>query len=66
MENIENLKKQLEEMRTEHRLLDERISQLILDPNNEALEIQRLKKRKLQLKDMIVRLENYLLPDIIA
>jgi len=66
MENIESLKKQLDEMKTEHRQLDERISMLAQDSMQDALEVQRLKKRKLQLKDLIVRLENYLLPDIIA
>jgi len=66
MENIENLNKQLEEMRAEHRSLDEKISQLVQDSNQDALEVQRLKKRKLRLKDMIVKIENDLLPDIIA
>ncbi|MCW9034415.1 MAG: DUF465 domain-containing protein [Alphaproteobacteria bacterium] len=66
MENIEALNNQLEEMRAEHRSLDEKITQLIQDSTQDALEIQRLKKRKLKLKDIIVKIENDLLPDIIA
>nr|WP_275584531.1 YdcH family protein [Stenotrophomonas sp. NLF4-10] len=49
-------------MRTEHRSLDERIAQLATNPDDE-LEAKRLKKRKLQLKDCIARLESMLIPD---
>jgi hypothetical protein len=50
------------ELRTEHRSLDERIAQLATNPDDE-LEAKRLKKRKLQLKDCIARLESMLIPD---
>ena len=46
--------------------LDEAIAQLSDNPAHDRLKIQRLKKRKLARKDEIARLENLLLPDIIA
>jgi hypothetical protein len=49
-------------LRQEHRMLDERIRQLAANPDDE-LESKRLKKRKLQLKDCITRLESLLIPD---
>ena len=59
-----NAKQALAVLREEHRKLDE-----LIDSSEEPLdqiEIQRLKKRKLKLKDEIARLESNLLPDIIA
>ena len=50
------------ELRHEHRALDERIQQLAANPDDE-LESKRLKKRKLQLKDCIAKLESLLIPD---
>ena len=50
------------ELRREHRALDERIQQLAANPDDD-LEAKRLKKRKLQLKDCIARLESLLIPD---
>lgn len=50
------------ELRREHRALDERIQQLAANPDDD-LESKRLKKRKLQLKDCIARLESLLIPD---
>jgi hypothetical protein len=60
------LKHHLEELETEHRDLDEVISQLASGNLSDQLQIQRLKKRKLVLKDEIARLHGKLLPDIIA
>lgn len=60
------LEKRLAELRIEHRDLDEVIGRLIADPSCDHLQVQRLKKRKLALKDQIARLENLLVPDIIA
>jgi hypothetical protein len=54
------------ELRAAHRALDERISQLIEEGFPDQLEVQRLKKQKLALKDRIARLESDRLPDIIA
>lgn len=50
------------ELRAEHRSLDERIARLAANPDDE-LEAKRLKRRKLQLKDCIARLESQLIPD---
>ena len=65
--NIQNdALKQLEDLKVRHRKVDEHIQDLIRSFNNDQLQIQRLKKQKLQLKDQISRIEAGLLPDIIA
>ena len=65
--NIQNeTLKQLEYLKVRHREVDEHIQDLIRRFNNDQLQIQRLKKQKLQLKDEISRIEAGLLPDIIA
>jgi hypothetical protein len=56
----------LEELRVEHRDLDEIIQRLVTDPMVDQLQLRRMKKRKLNLKDMISRLESKLIPDIEA
>lgn len=56
----------LEELRVEHRDLDDIIHRLTTDPFVDQLQLQRLKKRKLALKDMINKLESKLIPDIEA
>ena len=58
--------KQLEDLKVRHRKVDEHIQDLIRDFNKAQLQIRRLKKQKLQLKDEISRIEAGLLPDIIA
>lgn len=60
------LRHHLAELETEHRDLDEVISQLASGNLSDQLQIQRLKKRKLVLKDEIACLHGKLLPDIIA
>ncbi|MDR7194718.1 YdcH family protein [Luteimonas terrae] len=50
-------------LRAEHRDLDRTIAELQTTPAPEALAMQRMKKRKLQLKDCIARLESDLIPD---
>ncbi len=60
------LQSRLEELRTEHRDLDDVIARLNEEPAQNQLQIRRLKKRKLVLKDQIERLESRLVPDIIA
>jgi hypothetical protein len=60
------IEQRLVELRAAHRALDERIKQLIEQGFPDQLEVQRLKKQKLALKDRIARLESDLLPDIIA
>ncbi len=56
----------LEGLKSEHRDLDEVIDRLIASPPFDQLQLQRLKKRKLGLKDQIIKLESQLIPDIIA
>ncbi|WP_147164005.1 YdcH family protein [Pararhodospirillum oryzae] len=60
------LKVRLGELRVEHRDLDDIIAKVTEGSPFDMLQMQRLKKRKLALKDQIVRLENRLIPDIIA
>ena len=62
----ETLKAKLEALRTEHRDLDHVIDRLVENPPFDQLQLQRLKKRKLGLKDQIIKLESQLIPDIIA
>jgi len=50
-------------LRREHRELDEEIDRRITDLHADDLTVKRLKKRKLQLKDCIARLESALIPD---
>ena len=56
----------LKELRVAHRDLDTTIDQLASDPFIDQIRIKRLKKRKLVLKDMIVRLESDLIPNLNA
>lgn len=65
-EDEDRLNKRLEELRTEHRDLDEVIARLSEQMPFDQIKLQRLKKRKLVLKDQIARVESELLPDIIA
>ncbi|MBE7638281.1 DUF465 domain-containing protein [Sneathiella sp. P13V-1] len=62
----EALRQRLAELKTEHRDLDIAIDALINSGNYNSLQLQRLKKRKLTLKDQIFLTENALTPDIIA
>jgi hypothetical protein len=66
MIGINEMRVKLEELRSEHRDLDDVIRQLSETSPFNQLQIQRLKKRKLSLKDQIIQLESKLLPDIIA
>jgi hypothetical protein len=60
------MRQRLEAMQSEHRDLDDVIARIASEAPFDQLQIQRLKKRKLVLKDEISRLEDILLPDIIA
>jgi len=62
----EEMRKRLEVLRIEHRDLDAAIDALTAAGSTDQLQIARLKKRKLRLKDQISQLEDYLIPDIIA
>jgi hypothetical protein len=60
------LRQQLARVQQEHRDLDAAISALQHSPGSDLLQVQRLKKRKLYLRDRISHLEDQLTPDIIA
>lgn len=60
------LKRRLEELQREHRTLDEEVKALTMCGVVDQLKVMRLKRRKLQLKDEIFRVEDILNPDIIA
>ena len=62
----ELLQERLTELESEHKDLDDVITKIIATPPVDFLQVQRLKKRKLQLKDEIQRIKSMLLPDIIA
>ena len=66
MEDISDLQEKLAELEHEHRDLDEIISKLMSTPPVDLLQIQRLKKKKLGLKDQIQKVKSNILPDIIA
>jgi hypothetical protein len=60
------IREMLDSMKAEHRRLDEQITALSAEPNFDQLEIARLKRRKLQLKDHIQLMLDRNTPDIIA
>lgn len=66
MNEQEILREKLGSLRSEHRDLDDVIARLVERAPYDQLQMQRLKKRKLMLKDQIMMLESRLLPDIIA
>ena len=62
----EAIRRHLEELRVEHRDLDDAISRLAIDVHVDDLQIRRMKTRKLQIKDIMARLESKLIPDLDA
>jgi hypothetical protein len=60
------LREQLARLQQEHRDLDAAIAALVLSPGSDLIQVQRLKKRKLVLRDRIRAIEDQLTPDIIA
>jgi hypothetical protein len=60
------LRAQLAQLRQQHRDLDAAIEALHNSPGSDLLQVQRLKKRKLILRDRIIAIEDQLTPDIIA
>jgi hypothetical protein len=60
------LMQRLVALQVEHRDLDSVIQQLVLDPKRDDLQVTRLKRRKLLLKDQIARIERQIDPDVLA
>ena len=60
------LREQLARLQQEHRDLDAAIAALAMSPGSDVIQVQRLKKRKLVLRDKIRVIEDQLTPDIIA
>ena len=60
------LREQLSRLQQEHRDLDAAIEALVTSPGSDLIQVQRLKKRKLALRDKIRVIEDQLTPDIIA
>lgn len=65
-EDTSETRQLLLELREEHRDLDLAIDRMAADPLQDQLHLRRLKKRKLKLKDWIIRLESRLIPDMDA
>lgn len=66
MGDQDNLRRRLADLETEHRDLDDVIARITDNVIFDQLQVQRLKKRKLRLKDEIARIRALLVPDIIA
>jgi hypothetical protein len=64
--DVESLKQKIHQLHIEHRDLDDVISRLSTSAAQDQIQLQRLKKRKLFLKDQIAMLERQLEPDIPA
>lgn len=64
--DVQGLKQKINQLQTEHRDLDDVISRLSQSAAQDQIQLQRLKKRKLYLKDQIAILERQLEPDIPA
>jgi hypothetical protein len=65
-EEERELRTQLARLQQDHRDLDAAIAALQASPGSDVIQVQRLKKRKLQLRDRITFIEDQLTPDIIA
>ena len=63
VELFDTLTNRISELKSEHRALDDQLDALAADPTIDDLQVRRLKKRKLFLKDSIAHLEKQLIPD---
>jgi hypothetical protein len=66
MNQIKQIQERIIELEVEHRDLDMVIETLVRDPNHDELQLRRLKKRKLQIKDYIALLKMQISPDVPA
>lgn len=65
-DRLQQLKQELSQIKQDHRELDIKIDEMIANLDANQLEIKRLKKRKLALKDRITKIESALIPDLLA
>ena len=65
-DRIDAARRRIAELQTEHRALDEMILGIVQGPGCDELQLRRLKKRKLQVKDAIAQLQMQLVPDVPA
>lgn len=65
-EEQQSIRAQITMLELEHGDLNDIIDRIVEDPTQDQLQLRRLKKRKLLLKDQITRLQARLIPDIIA
>lgn len=65
-DNLNTLERQIIELQIEHRDLDYLIDRMAADPGHDELQLRRLKKRKLKLKDAITLLQLQVEPDVPA
>lgn len=66
MSDLDLLRKKLDDLKLEHRDLDDIIHRFHMEGGMEQMQMQRLKKRKLKLKELIIKIENELIPNILA
>jgi len=66
MNQLQDVQRRIVELEIEHRDLDTVIATLMLDSKHDELQLRRLKKRKLQLKDHVTLLKMQLIPDVPA
>ena len=66
LDELQQLRQELMQIKQDHRELDLRIEQMVASLDANQLEVSRLKKKKLLLKDRISRLESNLIPDLLA
>lgn len=64
--DVQAIRQRIDALQVEHRDLDQLIAALAAAPLHDELQLRRLKKRKLQIKDQIVMLQIQLVPDIPA
>ncbi len=64
--DFDSIRRRVSELKIEHRDLNDIVDRLSLSPGQDQLQLQRLKKRRLLLKDQIRHLERQLTPDIPA
>ena len=65
-EQVLSIRERIGQLRVEHRDLDDVIARLMGDPAHDELQMRRMKRRKLLLKDQMARIERQIDPDVLA